>query len=202
MLQRRSVHASLLAALLLATWFVAIIGRPGGSAPTPRTGFTLAALRGMVELAPARWLGRTVVVRALAVPCPWWGTAARFQRCAGQPVVLMGTAVDAPTTPLPLVRAAPSALVSIMHDVPIIRDILPRTEEVPIFRQARFRVQLRAVPGRSYAAYIEAVLVQVAPLVEQASAGERGRRQHIRRLREQRGLIARGRRRYPRPGPA
>jgi hypothetical protein len=146
MLHHRLLLAALLSSLLDA-WLIALSGRPVWGTPAPSKVYTLAALHTLVDRAPARWVGRSVVVLALAEPCPWWGAAARLRHCAGQPLVLVGTATDAPAGPLPLVRPAPSPLLTALGRLPWLGDRLPQPLPVDPFMPARFRVRLLARPS-------------------------------------------------------
>src|SRR5690349_1132059 len=91
LMPRHRLYLAALLSSLLGAWLAVDIGRLAWSNQAPSTVYSLAALRASVEHAPAHWLGRTVVVRALAEPCPWWGEMARLQHCAGQPLALLGT---------------------------------------------------------------------------------------------------------------
>src|SRR5262249_46747214 len=139
-------------------WLVACTGCLVERTQASSRVYTLAALRALEEGTPARWAGRTVVVRALAEPCPWWGATARLQHCAGQSLVLIGTATDAPTAPLPLVRPVPSPLWAVLSRLPWLGDRLPRPKPVDPFVPARFKVRLLALPSCAGAGCDEALL--------------------------------------------
>jgi hypothetical protein len=165
-------HRLLLGALLsslLGAWLVALSGRPVWGTPAPSKVYMLAALQTLVDRAPARWVGRSVVARALAEPCPWWGAAARVRHCAGQPLVLVGTATDAPTAPLPLVRPAPSPLLTALRRLPWLGDLLPQPAPVDPLVPARYRVWLLVPPACAGAGCFEAALLAATPLARQGA---------------------------------
>jgi hypothetical protein len=165
-------HRLLLGALLsslLGAWLVVGAGRLVWSKQTPSTVYSLAALHALMERAPAHWLGRTVVIRALAAPCPWWGATARLQHCAGQSLVLFGTATDAPSEPLPLLRPAPAPLWVILRRLPWLGDLLPQPAPVDPLVPARYRVRLLVPPACAGAGCFEAALLAAAPLARQGA---------------------------------
>jgi hypothetical protein len=162
MLRHRLFLCALLSCLLSA-WHVVGTGRLVWSKQVPSTVYSLAVLRALVERAPAHWLGRAVVVRALAAPCPWWGATVRLRHCADQPLVLIGCATDAPTEPLPLVRRAPSALWAILRRLPLVGSFAPAPHALPWGAVGTYRVQLRAAPTCPAPSCYEAVLVDAAP---------------------------------------
>jgi hypothetical protein len=127
--------------------------------------FTVADLRSRLAARPAAWVGRTVVVRAIAEPCPWWGAAARLLRCDVRALVLVGTPAEAPADPLPLVQPAPMGIVSVVRGLPILGALLHRPPAVPLFTRARFRVRLLALPAGSGASCYEALLLDAGPYV-------------------------------------
>jgi hypothetical protein len=164
MLRHRWLLAVLLSSLL-SVWLVVVAGRLVWSRPAPSTVYSLAVLRALLERAPVHWLGRTVVVRALAAPCPWWGAAARLQHCAGQPLVLVGTATDAPTGPLPLACPAPSPLWTVLRRLPWLGDMLPQpTLVVDPLVPARYRVRLLVLPAGAGPGVYAALPLAVTPL--------------------------------------
>jgi hypothetical protein len=118
----------------------------------------MAAVAAALERDPQAWMDRTVVVRAIAEPCPWWGAAERRRRCAGRPLVLAGVPTDAPAAPLPLVRPAPQPLLTKLRRLPVLGALLPQPPGLPLFTLARFRVRLLASPACSGASCYEALL--------------------------------------------
>jgi hypothetical protein len=150
-MQRRLPLLGCLVGLVLLTGLVVAAG---GSQAEQGPVHTVADPRERLAAQPASWVGRTVVVRAIAGPCPWWIAGARLEYCAGQPLVLYGTATDAPADPLPLLRPAPQPLLTALRRVPV----------WPRFTPARFRVRLFALPTCSHGACYAALLLGVAPL--------------------------------------
>jgi len=124
--------------------------------------YSMADLRERLAAQPASWVGRIVVVRAIAEPCPWWDESACLQHCASRPLMLFGAPAEAPTDPLPLVRAAPQPLWSFLHGLPVIGDLLPRSSTVPLLVPARFRVRLLAPPIRACTGCYEALLLDAS----------------------------------------
>jgi hypothetical protein len=109
--------------------------------------YTLTQLQMRLAEQPALLVGRTAVIGAMAIPCPWWGTSPRLQLCAGSRVVLVATPAEAPAKALPLIKMAPNPLVSIVGRLPFLSDLLPRIPAVPLFASARFHVRLLSLPN-------------------------------------------------------
>jgi hypothetical protein len=145
----------LLGLLLLLHLAMALRGSQVNRGPD----YTVADLRSRLAALPAAWVGRTVVVRAIAEPCPWWGAAASLLQCDGRSLVLVGTPAD----PLPLVRPAPQGILSVVRGPPIPGALLPRPPAVPLFWRARFRVHLFALPTCSGTSCYEALLLDAGP---------------------------------------
>jgi hypothetical protein len=159
----RSLPA-LLAVLGFAGLALAVTGprAMGGDGPV----YPIAAMQDNLTYDPGAWVGRTVVLRAIALPCPWWGATARLQRCGGRPLVLVATPTDAPNAPLPLVRPAPQPLLSFLSGLPVFGDLLPRSPAVPVGAPARFRVRLVALPAGACAGHLpcyEALWLDATP---------------------------------------
>jgi hypothetical protein len=135
-----ALFGALVAVGLLASRLVVIPG------PMARV-YSVAALRTLVERAPAQWLGQELVVRGLVGPCPWWGVAARIEHCAGQPLVLIGAPGEAAASPLPLVRPAPQPLLSMMRSLPILGDLLPRSPALVLHWSTvtTYRIRVQAI---------------------------------------------------------
>jgi hypothetical protein len=127
--------------------------------------YSVAAVRAHLDRDPRTWVGRVVLVRALAEPCPWWGALSRPRHCAGQQLVLVGTPAEPPAPPLPLVPLAPRPLRSFVRGLPILGDVLPRPRPVSWSAPARFRVRLLVSPAAtcSAAPCYEALLLDAAP---------------------------------------
>ena len=102
---------------------------------------------------PGHWLGRTIRVRAVAEPCPWWDRFERAQHCAGLQVVLIDADGAAPAAPLPLEPPATHPLVTTLRRLPLLGRLLPRPDVITLYATARFRVRLEPLPpgacGRS-----------------------------------------------------
>jgi hypothetical protein len=104
--------------------------------------YSVATLQAHIEQEPHGWDGRTVLLRAIAEPCPWWGARARHLLWADHELVLAGTPTEAPATPLPLLRPAPNVLWSILRKLAFLGNLLPRPQPMPLLTPTRFHVRL------------------------------------------------------------
>jgi hypothetical protein len=148
--------------LVLVVMLVALVcDRPKAQG----TAYSVAVIQASLGHDPQAWVSRTLPVRATVEPCPWWGAAARRQHCADQPLVLIGTATDVPSEPLPLVRPAPAALWAILRRLPLVGSFVPAPPAVPCGAIGTYRVQLRATLTGTCPApsCYEAVLLAAAP---------------------------------------
>lgn len=125
--------------------------------------YTVADLHGYLTGGPGSWVGREVLVRATAEPCPWWGSLA--QQCGGRPLVLVGIDPENQADPLPLDRAAPPGLLVAARRLPLVGRLLPPPRPLPMFTPAHFRVKLLALPPGTcgQATCYEAVVLDAAP---------------------------------------
>jgi hypothetical protein len=80
---------------------------------------------GQLDHAAQAWVGQTVVIRAIAEPCPWWGAQARLQQCADRHLVLVGAPTDEAAEPLPIGRAGPASLARIAQRLAFLGGLLP-----------------------------------------------------------------------------
>jgi hypothetical protein len=158
---------ALLGALLGLLLLLRLAGALGGYQPAPGPVYSVAALRQRLATQPAAWVGRTVLVHAMAEPCPWWGAAERLRRCAGRQLVLAGASTDAPADPLPLIRPALPPLLTRVRSLPVLGALLPQAPGMPLFTPARFRVRLLAQPACAGAACYAALLLETVLLVQQ-----------------------------------
>ena len=108
--------------------------------------YTVAQVRQRMATHPAAWEGKTVIVRGLAEPCPWWDRTEVAWHCAGRLLVLAPGPADAPALPLPLVRAPTEQPAGFLRDLPVLGRLLPRPSSLPMFAPARFRVRLLGKP--------------------------------------------------------
>jgi hypothetical protein len=132
----------LVSGLVLVIGCVVAVVRPASGGPV----YSVATLQARIEQEPHSWDGRTVLLRAIAEPCPWWAARARHLWCADQELVLAGMPREAPAAPFPLLRPAPNALWSILHKLTFLGNLLPRPRLVPLLIPARFRVRLVMLP--------------------------------------------------------
>jgi hypothetical protein len=158
---------ALLGALLGLLLLLRLAGVIGGHQPDSGPVYAVATLRQRLATQPAAWVGRTVLVRASAEPCPWWGAAERLRRCAARPLVLVAAATDHVAAPLPLFRPAPQPLLTRVRSLPVLGTLLPQPPGLPLFTPARFRVRLLAPPAGAGAACYGALLLDAVPLVRQ-----------------------------------
>jgi hypothetical protein len=106
--------------------------------------YSLADLRERLAADPAGWVGRTVVLRASAMPCPWWGGAALA--CGGRSLVLVAADPTPTADPLPMERSASPALLVAARRVPLLARLLPPPPPLPLFTPMRLRLQVQALP--------------------------------------------------------
>jgi hypothetical protein len=159
-MQRYRVLVALLGLALATSMLLAV----AAGSQVPRSPIhSVAQVQAGLADHPQAWLQRTVPVRAIAEPCPWWGAAERLRRCAGRPLVLAGTSTDAPADPLPLIRPAPQPLLTRVRRLPVLGTLLPQAPGIPLFTLARFRIRLLASPAGSGAGCYEALLLDAAP---------------------------------------
>jgi hypothetical protein len=114
---------------------------------------------------PQDWVGRTVQVRGVAEPCPWWGDTARLWHCADDPLILVPTAADGVAEPLPLIRMMPNGLLTVLRGLPLLHDLVARSWAVPVFTLTHFQLHLHSLPVQACggrAACFEAVLLSVS----------------------------------------
>jgi hypothetical protein len=111
--------------------------------------YTVAQVRQL----PAAWEGRTVLVRGLVAPCPWWGRAEQALHCAGRLLVLLPGPTEAPAAPLPLIALRSRPLMGFLHDVPLLGRLLPRMPDPPRVVRSIYRLRLLAAPAAACAAH-------------------------------------------------
>lgn len=161
----------LLALLGLVLTTSLVLALTVGNDVTPGAVYSVAQMQAGLVDHPQAWVGRTVQVRGMAQPCPWWGGTARLWQCADDPFILVPDPADRAAEPLPLSQLAPDALPKVLRALPLLHALavrfVARSRAVPEFTPARFRVQVQRLAaqvcgGRSpcYAA----VLLAVAPM--------------------------------------
>jgi hypothetical protein len=125
---------------------------------------TAQAQAGLVDH-PQAWVGRTIWVRGLAMPCPWWGGTTRLWECADDALILVADPIDPVAEPFPLNQEAPAGILAVLHGLPFLHGLAPLSRAVPVFTPARFRVRLRSLAtqpcGGRFPRY-EAVLLAVS----------------------------------------
>jgi len=134
--------------------------------PTPEPVYSVGALRArLAHAAPAALLGRVLHVRALAEPCPAWGSPHDPLHCTAiQPVLVDPDGADL-ADPLPLVVGSGSPLLAALRHLPLAGGLLPAAPAPPWEVLRTYRVRLQSATGSSCDAplCIEAVLLDAAP---------------------------------------
>ena len=143
-------HPGLLLALLgLILTTSLLVAITAGSDVTPGAVYSVAQVQAGLADHPQAWVGRTVRVRGMAEPCPWWGGTARLWQCADEPLILVSDPADLVAEPLPLSRLAPDALLAVLRALPLLHDLVARSRAVPVFTPARFGVRLHRLAAQS-----------------------------------------------------
>jgi hypothetical protein len=125
-----------------------VLQRTGRGDPGVAPAYSVAGLRELLAAQQASWAERTVVARARAEPCPWWGSRERLQHCADRQLVLFD-ASGAVGDPIPLERPEQQWLPAEWYSLPVIGELLPRPPGIPTYITARFRVRLLGLPAAS-----------------------------------------------------
>ena len=149
--------AGLVGALVLT---VGDTGGPRGQGPV----YTVAQVEAELAGQPERWLGRTVRLRAIADPCPMWGSPSMGLHCLNAQPVLVdqeGSRADS----LPLTWRQQGALLASLRGVPLLGKLVPAPQVLGWEARATYRVRLRAAPATNcgYLRCYEAVLLDAAP---------------------------------------
>lgn len=124
---------------------------------TPDAVYSVAQVQAGLADHPQAWIGRTVRVRGMADPCPFQGGTTRLWQCADEPFILVPGPADPAAEPLPLSALAPDTLLAVLRALPLLRAVAPPpdpmalSQAVPVFRPARFRVQVRRLTAQSCA---------------------------------------------------
>ena len=123
--------------------------------------YSLAAMRAQLARQPQAWVGKTVAIRAIVAPCPWWGGTARLRHCGGRQLVLFGDSAGVPADPLPLVRPPSHSLLAALRALPLVGALLPAPPLLHWGAAARYRIRLRpaVVTGCGTGTCFEAVLL-------------------------------------------
>jgi hypothetical protein len=141
------------------------VARVGWRAPAS-TVYSVAQLRGHLEMQPAAWDGRTVRVRGMAEPCPWWAYSGQVRHCAGRVLVLAPPPGDAGAAPLPLVRAAAVPTFTFLGRIPLLGQLVRQSAAMPLLTTAIFHVRLVETPAAvciGQRPCFDALLLDVAP---------------------------------------
>jgi hypothetical protein len=149
-----------LAAVALAAGIVPATGRRvGGSV------YTVAQVQAHLVDDATTWVGRTVRVRALAEPCPAWGSPHSPLHCRRLAPVLVDPAGTDLADPLPLVVRPGSPLLAALRRLPLAGGLLAAAPAPPWEVLRTYRVRLQAAPGSSCGAVscFAALLLAVAP---------------------------------------
>ena len=129
-------------ALILVAVGVAVVAAPRG----PETVYTVAALRNGMASAPARWSGRTVLVRGIAIGL-YGPNCAPGSWCAFG-LLDPGAPLD-DTTVLRLQPQAAGALIAMLRRTPGVGRFLPAPQPLRWGRLAVYRVQIQRLPAAS-----------------------------------------------------
>jgi hypothetical protein len=129
-------------ALILVAVGVAIAASPRA----PETVYSVAALRNGVTAAPARWSGRTVLVRGIAIGL-YGPNCAPGSWCAFG-LLDPGAPLD-DTTVLRLQPQVAGALIATLRRAPGVSQLLPAPQELRWGRLAVYRVQIQRLPAAS-----------------------------------------------------
>jgi hypothetical protein len=125
------------AALLMAGLCLQVRGTATSAGPV----YSLAQIQARLAEQPGRWLGRTLRLRALAQPCPTWGSPHDPLHCATRQPVLVdpdGAALD---PPLPLAAGPGDPLLDVLRGLPLVGRLLP-AQRLAWERPAAYRVRL------------------------------------------------------------
>ncbi len=129
-------------ALILVAIGVAVAASPRGS----ETVYTVAAVRNGVASAPARWSGRTLLVRGIAIGL-YGPNCAPGSWCAFG-LLDPGAPLD-DTTVLRLQPQAAGALIATLRRAPGVGRLLPPPQQLRWGRLAVYRVQIQRLPTAS-----------------------------------------------------
>lgn len=135
----------LLGCVLAARLALGAIGGWPGHDPV----YTVAQVRAGLARDAEVWVGRSVLVRGMADPCPWWGGTIRLWQCADDPLVLGPGPSDPVAEPLPLGLTGEPAALAFLRGLPVLHDLLARSPAVPLFTPSRFRVRLQSLAAQS-----------------------------------------------------
>jgi hypothetical protein len=147
--------------LLLAGGLAAVAcRRPLDTGPV----YSVAQVQAGLADHPQAWVGRTVHLRAIAEPCPLWGTPEGGLHCASaQPVLVDQTA--SLTASLALTWRPQGPLLALLRGVPLLGDLVPAPRVPAWMAAATYHVQLRGVPAPrcGYSPCFQALLLDAAP---------------------------------------
>jgi hypothetical protein len=146
--------------LLLAGLAIAILGRHEDQGPV----YSVAQVQARLERQPDRWLGLPVRLRAVAEPCPMWGSASMGMHCLSSQPVLVDQA-NSLADSLPLTWRQQSSLLAFLRGIPLVGELLPAPRMANWAAPATYRVQFRAAPATScgYSPCYRALLLDAAP---------------------------------------
>jgi len=141
---RLILPALLLTAVLLALAAALVVGR---AAAPGETVYTVAQVRAGMAQRPGAWVGRTVLVRAVAVPIAGSSCPTAYPSCGGTRLT-DGTALGGADATLTINdRARPDdGPWAFLRHVPVIGRLVPAPSRTPWGRPATYRLQLYPHP--------------------------------------------------------
>jgi hypothetical protein len=127
--------------------------------------YTVAQLQGRLAHHPGAWVGWAVRVRALAEPCPAWGSPHGPLHCREPEPVLVDPAGTDLADPLPLVVGPGSPLLAALRRLPLAGGWVPALPSPAWDVLNTYRVRLQAAPGSNCdaATCFAALLLDVTP---------------------------------------
>ena len=153
--------ASLIGLLVFTALAVPALGGREDQGPV----YSVAALNTRLARDPEAWAGKIVRIRAIAEPCPAWGSPHSPLHCTTIRPDLVDLNGPDLSEPLLLVVSPEDRLLTLIHQVPILSRIVPPVP-APRWEDLRtYRVRLRAAPAGSCSSppCYEAVLVDATP---------------------------------------
>jgi hypothetical protein len=88
--------------------------------------YSLAALEAQLDRTPQGWVGRAVLVSAVAEPCSMWSRRTHLDDCGDRPLLLVSMCPEPDAAPLPLIRPAQPRIVALLEGVPLAGTFLSR----------------------------------------------------------------------------
>lgn len=125
--------------------------------------YSVEEVTAQLERNPAAWVGRDVHIRAVAEPCPAWGSPHSPLHCkSSRPILADPDGADL-SEPLPLVVNPESPLLAFVRTLPLPAWLAPPPATPTWERVRTYRVRLRptAVQGCGAARCFEALLLAI-----------------------------------------